>query len=90
VVARGALVALLSLATLLPIAIVLVVGTSALFAALNDPTVARALNGVALALGIAWVFSLIGLTVALALDALVSQDTNRFERVGEDQPGPEE
>jgi len=84
VVPRGALIALLGLATLLPIAIVLVVGTALLFAGLNDPAVARALNGVALALGLFWILCLIGLTIALALDALGRKDATQEERIGDE------
>ena len=83
VVARGALVVLLSLTALLPIAIVLVVGTSALFAGLNDAVAARALNGVALALALVWVLSVIGLTIALAVDALSRRDAASLEDIKE-------
>ena len=83
-VPRGALLALLGLATLLPIAIVLVVGTSLLFSGLNDLAAARVLSGVALALGLLWVLCLIGLTVALALDALGRKDAADEERIREE------
>ena len=81
-VPRGALLALLGLATLLPIAIVLVVGTSLLFAGLNDPAAARVLNGVALGLSLLWVLGLIGLTIALALEALGQRDGVHEEQIG--------
>jgi hypothetical protein len=84
VVPRGALLALLGLATLLPIAIVLVVGTSLLFSGLNDPVAARALSGVALALGLLWVLGLIGLTIALALDVLARKEGAHEERIGDE------
>lgn len=83
-VARGALVVLLSLTILLPIAVVLVIGTSALFAALNDAGAARALNGVALALALVWVLSVIGLTITLALDALARRDAAILENIKEE------
>lgn len=88
-VARGALVALLCLTTLLPIAIVLVVGTAALFAALNDLGAARALNGVAVALGLAWILSLVGLTIAMALDTLARRDRANLDDIREDERGVE-
>lgn len=89
VVARGALVVLLCLTTLLPIAIVLVIGTSALFAALNDVGAARALNAVAVALGLAWILSLVGLAIALAVDALARHDRANLENINEDDHGVE-
>jgi hypothetical protein len=42
------------------------------------------LNGVALALGMLWVLTLIGLTLALALDALNRSDLPRDDRVEEE------
>jgi hypothetical protein len=84
VVPRGALIALLGLTTLLPIAIVLVVGTSLLLSGLHDAAAARALNGVALALGLFWILCLIGLTIALAFDALGRRE-GAADEVGDDQ-----
>jgi hypothetical protein len=72
-------------ATLLPVAIVLVVGTSLLLAGLNDAAAARVLNGVALALGLVWIVCLIGLTIALTIDALGRRETGPEDRTGDEQ-----
>jgi hypothetical protein len=90
VVPRGALVALLCIAVLLPIAIVLAMGTSLLFTGLNDAPVARVMNGVALALGLLWLLSLIALTLALSLDAASRGNTARGEQLDEERSGTDE
>ncbi|HWB08719.1 MAG TPA: hypothetical protein VG826_05830 [Pirellulales bacterium] len=79
------MLALLGLATLLPIAIVLVVSTSLLFSGLNDAGAARVLNGVALALGLLWLLGLVSLTIALALDALGRRDAGHEERIRDEE-----
>lgn len=82
-VPRGALVALLGVAVLLPIAIVLSMGTSLLFAGLNDAAVARVMNGVALALGLVWLLSLIALTLVLSIYAIYRDNTTHGEQLDE-------
>ena len=67
---RGFLWALLAAAVLLPIAVMLLVATSLLFAGLQDVAVARALNGGAFVLGLLWVLDLVALVLALTVEAI--------------------
>lgn len=54
---------------LLPVAVTLVVATGFLFSALQDTAGARALFAVALACGLSWAISLVGLVLILGFDA---------------------
>ena len=83
VVPKGLLFVLVAAATLLPIAITLVIATSFLFAGFQDAAVVRVLNGVALTAGLLWVLDLVGLVVLLSLDSLVRTDTSA--EPGEDE-----
>lgn len=83
VVPKGLLFVLVAAATLLPIAITLVIATSFLFAGFQDTAVVRVLNGVALTAGLLWILVLVGLVVLLSLDSLARPDTTA-------EPGDEE
>lgn len=81
---KGLLFVLLAGAALLPMAITLVVATSFLFAGLHDVAVAKALNGVALGLGLFWVLNLVALVLSLSLDAIAKPDSAAEQHVEEE------
>jgi hypothetical protein len=59
VISRRILLVLIMAACVLPVAIVVVVAVGRLLAAMDDAAGARALDGVALALGILWIVDLV-------------------------------
>lgn len=59
---------------LLPIAIVLVLGTASLLAAMQDAAGAMVLQRIGLALGLIWLVGLIGLLLALGVNAIEARD----------------
>lgn len=59
---------------LLPIAMVLVLATAQLLAAMQDAAGAAVLQRIGLALGLIWLLGLIGLVLTLAINALDSAD----------------
>jgi len=67
---RRLLLRLLAGTLFLPIAIVLIVATARLLAALGDATGAATFDRIALLAGIVWVLFFVGLAIVLALDAL--------------------
>ncbi len=69
-ISRRILLALVTAACVLPVAIVVVVATGWLLGALDDAAGARGSNRVALALGIVWVIDLVCLVVAQAIHTL--------------------
>lgn len=84
VVSRGVLGVLLAGAVLLPIAILLVVATSFVFAGLQDAVAARALNAGAFVLGLLWILDLVALVLALAVDAVARQHSAAERRSDEE------
>lgn len=71
---KGMLTALMGAAVLLPVAVTLIVATGFLFAALQDAIGARALFGVALACGLLWAMSLVGLVLVVGFDAAARRE----------------
>jgi hypothetical protein len=65
---------LLAAGCVLPIALVVVVGTGRLLGAMDDAAGALALDRIALALGIIWAISLVCLLLALAINVLGPPD----------------
>lgn len=65
---------------LLPIAILLVLGTASLLAAMQDAAGAVVLQRVGLALGLVWLLGLVALIVLLGVNALATDN----ERQGRD------
>lgn len=72
--ARRVLVALVTAACTLPVAIVVVAAVGRLLGAMDDAGGAHALDRVALALGIVWVIDLVCLVLAVAITALEPPD----------------
>ena len=73
-ISRRVLLVLVMAACVLPVAITVVVAVGRLLGAMNDAAGASALDGVALALGIAWIVGLVCLVVALAINSLGPPD----------------
>lgn len=69
-ISRRILLALLTAACVLPVAIVVVVAAGWLLGAMGDEAGARGLDRMALALGILWVIDLVCLVVAQAINTL--------------------
>jgi len=69
-VPRWLLFTLTAAAVILPMAICLLVGTSALLGGLNDAPGSIVLARIALGVGVVWVFALIGLVLVLAIQRL--------------------
>ena len=69
---------------LLPIAIVLVLATAQLLAAMQDAAGAAVLQWIGLALGLIWLLGLIGLVLTLGINALDSTDEQTNDRNDED------
>jgi len=74
-ISRRIITTLLAAGCVLPIALVIVVGTARLLAAMDDAAGALALDRIALALGIVWAISLVCLLLALAINALGPPET---------------
>lgn len=62
---------------LLPIAIVLVLATAQLLAAMQDAAGAAVLQRIGLGLGLIWLLGLIGLVVTLGINALDAADERK-------------
>lgn len=69
---------------LLPIAIVLVLATAQLLAAMQDAAGAAVLQRIGLSLGLIWLLGLIGLILTLGINALDSTDERTNDRDDED------
>ena len=70
---------------LLPIAIVLVLGTASLLGAMQDAAGAMVLQRIGLALGLIWLLGLIGLVLALGVNAIDARD-DRARREDDVEP----
>lgn len=70
---------------LLPIAIVLVLGTASLLGAMQDAAGAMVLQRIGLALGLLWLLGLIGLLLALGVNAIDARD-DRARREDDVEP----
>lgn len=73
-ISRRIITTLLAAGCVLPIALVVVVGTGRLLGAMDDAAGALALDRIALALGIIWAISLVCLLLALAINVLGPPD----------------
>ncbi len=82
---RRLLLWLLAGALFLPIAIVLIAGLARLLAALDDADGARLLDRAALAAGVLWALTLIGLPIALAIQSLTLEGPREEGDVEEDE-----
>jgi hypothetical protein len=69
-ISRRALAVLVTVACVLPLAIVVLVGAARLLAAMQDAAAANVLDRVALAIAILWAVDLLCLLLALAINAL--------------------
>jgi hypothetical protein len=74
--ASRAIVVLVAIALLLPIAISVLLGLAAILAAMNDAVGALVLRYVGLACGLIWTISLICLVLVLALKSLACRDAD--------------
>jgi hypothetical protein len=83
VIAKTTLVRLLGGMVLLPIAIVLLEGLSALLGAMQDAAGAAVLGRIALGLGVLWAFLAVALLLAVAANAALAADKPEAD-------GPEE
>lgn len=73
-VPRWLLFALTAAAVILPMAICLLVGTSALLGGLNDAAGSIVLAWIALGVGVVWALALIGLLLVLAIQRLAESE----------------
>ena len=69
-ISRAVLAILVTVACILPVAIVIVLGVSRLLAAMEDAAGANVLDRVALALGVLWAIDLVCLVVAQSVNSL--------------------
>ncbi|MGD9721783.1 MAG: hypothetical protein AB7O59_05155 [Pirellulales bacterium] len=69
-ISRRVLLSLLTVAAIVPVAIVVIVAVGWLLGAMHDEAGAWAAQRVALALGVVWVIDLVCLLVALAINTL--------------------
>lgn len=74
-IAPGATIALVAVALLLPIALMVILGTAALLGSMGDPTAGRVLGWIALGIGIAWLVDLVALVILQAIGSLVERST---------------
>lgn len=72
----GATIALVAVALLLPIALVVILGTAALLGSMGDPTAGRVLGWIGLGLGIVWLVDLVALVILQALTSLADRGGN--------------
>jgi hypothetical protein len=77
--AFAATVALLVVALVLPIALVLVLGVSALLGAMGDVLGARVLGWIGLAVGVVWLVDLVCLVLMQAWGSLLDRPANDQE-----------
>jgi hypothetical protein len=81
---RCAIVTLVVIALLLPIAACVVVAMSALLGSMGDPVGGTVLKWIALGLGIVWVIVLIAMLIAVAVCTLVEErETTKFPNENE-------
>jgi hypothetical protein len=78
-IAPGVTIALVAVALLLPIALIVILGTGALLGSMGDPTAGRVLNWVGLGLGLVWLVNLVALLILQALVSLVAPPDDHSE-----------
>ncbi len=69
-IAPAATIALVAVALLLPIALVVILGTAALLGSMGDAPAGRVLGWIGLAVGIVWLVDLVSLLILQALASL--------------------